>query len=64
MWIGRGGGGGGGVLVSESTEEEEMSMLAAGFTAWMRKRVADSKGESVLVSDRKRPRQSSQGVEA
>ena len=51
-WEGEGGGGGGGwVLVSESIEEEEMSMLTAGFTARMRKRVVDSKCESVLISE-------------
>ena len=52
------------ILASESTEKEEMSMLAARFATRMQKRVADSKDESTLISNGKRPRRSSPDEEA
>ena len=44
-----------GILVNEPSTEEEMSMLAIGFVAPMRKRVADSEDESTPISDGKHP---------
>ena len=53
-----------GVLGSKSTEEEKMPMLAAGFGARMRKRIADSEDESAPTFDGRRPRRSSPDEEA
>ena len=47
-----------GILANESVEEVEMSMLAAGFAAWMRKWDVDSKDKSTPIYDGKRPRRS------
>ena len=53
-----------GVIASESIKEEEMSILAAEFTARIRKRIVNSKDELAPTSDGKRPRQSSSDEEA
>ena len=44
-----------GILANELAEEEEMSM----FATQMRKRVANLEDKSTLISDGKRPKQSS-----
>ena len=53
-----------GILASEPAEEEEMSILAARFSARMRKRVADLEDESTPISDRKCPKRSSPDEDA
>ena len=42
-----------GIVASEPIEEEEMSSLSTGFSAWMRKRVTGSEGESTSNSGEK-----------
>ena len=52
------------VISNDPAEDEEMSRLAVGFTAQMHKRVAGSVGETIPLSDGKRPKRFSPNEEA
>ena len=53
-----------GIIASNPAEDEEMSRLAAGFTARMHKWAAGSEGETIPLSDGKRPKRFSPDEEA